>query len=99
MPTTNNNRESLSKDLLTRYQSQRAGGAFDVKDVLKSPGNNPAAGTVINSTSMRGTQFQSPSGFEVKINEGMTQFKDAQGTVSKQLSLYLKGFNNIRYKR
>jgi len=98
MPTPNE-RPSLSKDLLTRYSTQRAGGAFDVKDVLKNPGNTPLAGTVIDAASVKGATFQTPNGFKVKADQGgVSQLKDAQGNTS-HLSTYIKGFDGRRYHR
>jgi hypothetical protein len=84
-------------NLETRYQTQKVGGAFDVKKVLGAPGISPAAGTIINATSMQGDNFQFPDGFEVKVKPEITQLKDAQGTMSKQLSIYMKGFSNQKY--
>jgi len=97
MPTPIN-RESLTTDLQTRYTRQRAGGAFDVKQTLGGPGTQPAAGTTIDATSMNGSEFQSPNGFEVKVAQGVTQMKDAQGTTSRELSRYLRGFSSRKYK-
>lgn len=91
-------RPSLVETLEQRYASQRAGGAFDVKKTLKNPGNTPAAGTVIDAINIQGAQFQSPNGFEVKVPQGQTQLKDAQGTRSKQLSRYMIGFDGRKYK-
>jgi len=97
MPTPNP-RPSLTTDLQTRYGNQRAGGAFDVKKTLGGPGTQPAAGTTIDATSIQGSNFQSPNGFEVKAKQGDTQLKEAQGTTSKELSLYIRGFSNKKYK-
>jgi len=91
-------RQSLTKTLDQRYITQRVGGTFDVKSVLKSPSSSPAAGTIINATSNQSQEFQSPNGFEVKVSPGDSQMKDAQGSFSKQLSRYIKGFSNRRYK-
>ena len=91
-------RPSLTKDLSKRYETQHAGGTFDVKKILGNPGSVPAAGTTIDAVSSQGTQFQSPIGFEVKVLQGITQLKDAQGTTSKELSMYIKGVSNQRYK-
>jgi len=91
-------RPSLTKTLEDRYATQRAGGAFDVKKTLGTPGTSPAAGTVIDAASLNGTSYQSPNGFEVKVPMGITQLKDAQGTTSKELSLYIRGFSNVKYK-
>lgn len=97
-------RPSLTTTLDQRYATQRAGGAFDVKQVLGSPGTTPAAGTTIDAVSMQATNFQTPVGFEVKKMIGVTQMLDAIDTntspsaQSKQLSLYIRGFSNQRYK-
>lgn len=101
MPDTNNDRPSLTKTLDQRYASQKVGGAFDVKDILKGPGSSPARGTVIDALSMQATEFQAPAGFKVKADQGgVTQMKDAQsGNSSRELSRYLRGFSNVRYKR
>lgn len=97
MPTPNL-RPSLTTDLQTRYNNQRAGGAFDVKKTLGGPGTQPSSGTTIDATSMLGQEFQAPNGFEVKVQQGVTQMKDAQGTTSKELSRYLRGFSSKKYK-
>lgn len=91
-------RKSLVTTLDVRYAKQHTGMAFDVKQVLGVPGSVPVAGTTIDATSQNGTTFQSPNGFEVKPLMGITQLKDAQGTTSKQLSTYMKGFTNQKYK-
>ena len=90
-------RPSLTTDLQTRYANQREGGAFDVKVTLGPPGSSPKAGTTIDASSMNAVQFQSPRGFEVRVMQGITQFLDAQSAPSKQLSTYIKGFNNQKY--
>jgi hypothetical protein len=95
----NDTRPSISKTLEERYASQKAGAAFDVKKTLGTPGSSPARGTTIDASSMSGATFQSPNGFEVKVTQGSTQMLDAQGSTSKQLSRYLRGFDNRRYKR
>ena len=89
-PTT---RTSLNTDLASRYDKQRVGSAFDIKKILSTK-----TGQIINATSMQSAGFQSPSGFVVGNNDGVTQFKDAQSTTSKGLSTYVKGFNSQKYK-
>ena len=98
MPTPNQ-RPSLKTDLATRYTTQHAGGTFDVKKVLEQPGKTPPSGEVIDASSMNGVNFQSPNGFEVKVTQGNTQMKDAQGTTSKELSTYVKGLDTRPYKK
>ena len=95
----NDTRPSLATTLDQRYANQREGGAFDVKKTLGTPGSAPKSGTTIDAVSANGQAFQSPNGFEVKMAQGQTQMKDAQGTSSKQLSKYLRGFDNRKYKR
>lgn len=92
-------RPSLTTDLASRYATQRAGSAFDVKLTLKQPGQTVASGTTIDAVSQQGANFQSPNGFEVKVKQMDTQMKDAQGNSSKELSSYIKGFSNQKYKR
>jgi hypothetical protein len=86
-------RSSLTKGLEDRYSTQRVGSAFDVKQTL-----NTKAGQIVDATSMQGAEFQSPSGFEVKAAQNGTQMKDAQGLSSKELSKYMQGFTNKKYK-
>lgn len=95
MPT--NERPSLKTDLVTRYSNQRVGEAFDVKATLGGPGQILPPGIVIDSISMNAINFQSPPGFEVKVQPLITQVKDAMGNSSGQLSRYMQGFNNTRY--
>lgn len=87
-------RPSLDTDLAARYQNQRVGSAFNVKETLESI----TPGRVIDADSLQGRNFQSPSGFEVKSGATGTQLKEAQGSVSQQLSRYMQGFSNRRYK-
>jgi len=101
MPATTSTpteRPSLTTDLESRYGTQHAGGAFDVKETLGGPGNTPVAGTIIDALSAQATTFQSPAGFLVKEALCVTQFLDAQGSTSKQLSRYVKGLDTRKYK-
>lgn len=93
-------RPSLTTDLASRYSTQRAGSAFDVKQTLGGPGTAPKKQSVIegDTKSQQGANFQSPNGFETDVLQGITQLKDAQGTKSKELSTYIKGFSNRKYK-
>ncbi len=95
-------RPSLTKDLASRYASQRAGGAFDVKERLKSPGSVPQAG---DRMPINGNErLYSTDDFAVKQMIGMTEFLDAQDANtsssphSKEMSLYIRGFSNRKYK-
>ena len=86
-------RDSLVKTLEDRYNTQPAGGAFNAKSIDTNAGDIvPTDRTAVN---VQDTLYRE-GGF--KIKETQTGFKDAQGYVSKQLSQYIKGFNNKRYK-
>jgi hypothetical protein len=97
-------RPSLIKDLETRYGTQRAGGAFDVKKTLGQPGTVPVAGTIIDNQSQQSAKFQSPNGFEVKVMQGVTQVLDAIAAngggqaKSRELSTYIKGLDTTKYR-
>lgn len=90
-------RTSLKVNLEDRYSTQLVGGAFKVQKILGSPGSTPPVGSVINSTSMQGKLFQSPDGFEVKIAQGVSQFKEAQGNGSDGLSSFVQGLDTTKY--
>lgn len=95
-------RPSLTKDLATRYATQRAGGAFDVKERLKAPGSSPQTGERMPIDGNE--KMYSADDFAVKQVLGVTELLDAQeansssAPKSKELSLYIKGFNNRKYK-
>ena len=95
-------RPSLTKDLATRYATQRAGGAFEVKQRLKPPGSSPKTG---DRMPIDGNErLYSADDFAVKQPLGVTEMLDAQeanttsAPKSKELSLYIKGFSNRKYK-
>lgn len=101
MPTPNE-RPSLTKDLASRYATQRAGGAFEVKQRLKSPGSAPQSG---DRMPIDGNErLYSADDFAVKQILGLTELLDAQeantspSPKSKEMSLYIRGFNNRKYK-
>lgn len=100
MPTPNQ-RPSLTTDLATRYATQKAGGAFEVKQRLHPPGVAPKAG---ERMPIDGNEhLYSVDDFVVKEMQGVTELLDAQeannssSPHSKELSLYIKGFNNQKY--
>jgi hypothetical protein len=102
MPTPSQ-RPSLSTDLETRYENQRVGSAFDIKDVLKNPHSAPSAG---DRGPVEGNEnLYSVNDFAIKQPTGVTEFLDAldangsTAAQSKQLSRYMKGFDNRKYKR
>lgn len=95
-------RPSLTKDLATRYATQKAGGAFEVKQRLKPPGSSPHAG---DRMPIDGNEkFYTNDDFAVKQALGVTELLDAQeannssSPKSKEISLYIRGFNNRKYK-
>ena len=95
-------RPSLSKTLEERYATQRAGGAFEVKQRLKPPGRAPQAG---ERMPIDGNEhLVSVDDFAVKQMIGVTELLDAQeanassSPKSKEMSLYIRGFSNRKYK-
>ena len=87
-------RPSLEKNLETRYETQTVGGAYNAKDIVIQGGNIVSLGG-----STFDTNYTVTKGFKTKMGTGITELKDAVGTRSKQLSLYMQGFNNKPYKR
>jgi hypothetical protein len=87
-------RPSLDKNLETRYATQQVGGAYDAKNIITQGGN-----TVSLGGSTFDTNYTVTKGFKTKMTTGVTELKDANGSRSKQLSLYMQGFNNKPYKR
>ena len=87
-------RPSLATDLQSRYQRQRVGSAFDVKEIL----DHQEPGTVNDAVSINAQQFQSPVGFQIGAGSQGTQLKEAKGTQSAQLSRYMRGFDNRKYR-
>lgn len=95
-------RPSLTKDLASRYATQRAGGAFEVKQRLKPPGNSPTAG---DRMPIDGNErLYTNDDFVVKQPIGVTEFLDAQDANSsssprsREISRYIRGFSNQKYK-
>lgn len=101
MPTPNQ-RPSLTTNLESRYSNQRAGGAFDVKQRLKAPGRSPQNG---DRMPIDGNErLYSEDDFAVKQQLGVTELLDAKeantsgAPKSKEMSLYIRGFNNQKYR-
>ncbi len=86
-------RPSLEKNLETRYATQPVGGAYNAKDIIRQGGNVVSLGG-----STFDTNYTVTKGFKTKMATGVTELKDAAGASSKQLSLYMQGFNNKKYK-
>ena len=89
------NRDSLTKDLLTRYDTQREGGAFDVKDVIGQPNTSPTTGRVTDAKSANAQQFQNPNGFEIKVPLMISRYIMVQGGAG--VSRYAKGLDTRKY--
>jgi hypothetical protein len=94
-------RQSLTKTLEQRYAAQHAGGSFEVKTLLKKPGQAPMTG---DRMPIDGNEYRyTVNDFAVKQPIMVTEFLDAQdankgdAAQSKELSLYIKGFNNRKY--
>lgn len=101
MPTPST-RPSLTTDLEARYRNQRVGSAFDVKKTLKGPGDAPQVG---DRMPIDGNEhLVSVDDFRVKSPLQVTDVLDAiesnstSSPKSQELSLYIKGFTNRKYK-
>ena len=101
MPTPSN-RPSLETDLESRYSNQRVGSAFDVKKLLKEPGSSPQSG---ERMPINGNEhLVSVDDFAVKAKVGITEFLDAleanttTSPSSKEMSLFMRGFTNKKYR-
>lgn len=90
-------RPSIPTELHKRYDTMPTPMTKDVSNTLGNPHQSPAAGVASKTANANGQEFQSPNGFMMKSIIGETQLKDAQGTVSKQLSRYVRGLDNRRY--
>lgn len=88
MANTPIERKSIDTPLEKRYLSDTTGGAYDAKTT--------GASTI--PTSLQEKTFTSAEGFKTKAPLNQSEFKDAQGTKSKELSSFIKGFSNKKYK-
>lgn len=64
---------------------------------VKKEGSNKIATSWNGIAALQDKLYTVDEGFKLKMPLQQTQLKDAVGTTSKQLSLYMKGFNNIKY--
>jgi hypothetical protein len=87
MPDTTN-RDSLVKNINDRYATQRAGGAFDVKETLGQPNTEVSPGKVIDAKSVSGQTYQTKNGFVAKSETGISQLKVVQSNGSDGSSQY-----------
>ena len=84
-------RKSLTTDLETRYKTQSAGGAYDAHAAgIKGGKNNP----VDNFPNDAAAGFILDKKNQLMISD----FKDVKNNNSG-LSLFLKGFTNVPYKK
>lgn len=92
------NRDSLVTDLERRYKKQKAGGAFDAKNITTT--EDTVASLV--EPSIQGQKFTiDKGGFRVKMPIGLSSLADVPDRInstSKQLSQYTKGLSNKKYK-
>ena len=87
-------RESSKVSLADRYKTQKAGGAFNVQQNVKTIGANE----ISLGGSTFDTNYTNTKGFKLKMGLQQTEFKDAgAGANSRQQSVYLKGFNSTKY--
>ena len=86
----NNNRPSLTTNLEQKYKTEHVGGSFDAKSITTDGKHSPILGSI---QSARYTK----AGFKTKMLDGQTELYEAQGTTSKESSIYMKGFSNVRY--
>ena len=99
MPTPSQ-RPSLTTTLDQRYATQHAGGAFEVKQRLGGPGAPPIARMPIDGNEV----LYSVDDFKMKAMQGVTEVLDAiesntsSAPRSKEMSLYIRGFSNQKYK-
>lgn len=64
---------------------------------VKTEGVNKISTNWNGNTSLKDSTYTIDSGFKIKAPLGQTQFRDAQGAQSSNQSLYLKGFNSVKY--
>lgn len=81
--------ENFNKSALNYSDTINGGVKTDGVDKISTNWNG--------QMSMKDVLYTNDSGFKLKAPLGVTQFKDATGNVSKQLSLYMQGFNNTKY--
>jgi len=87
-------RESSKVSLADRYKTQKAGGAFNVQQNVKTSGANEIS---LGGTTFE-TNYTNTKGFKIKMGLQQTEFKDVgDGANSRQQSVYLKGFNSTKY--
>ncbi len=86
-------RESNKISLADRYKTQKAGGAYNVQQNVKTDGSNE----ISLGGSTFDTKYTKTKGFKLQMGLQQTEFKDALGGKSIQQSVYLKGFSDTKY--
>jgi hypothetical protein len=87
-------RESNKISLADRYKTQKAGGAYNVQQNVKTNGANE----ISLGGSTFDTKYTTTKGYKLQMGLQQTEFKDAvSGTKSLQQSVYLKGFSDTKY--
>jgi hypothetical protein len=92
-------RDSLTTTLENRYNNQKAGGAFNAKNIVTS---DDTISPLVGKPSDKGAQYSiDKGGFRVKQPVGLSDLADVpdrKNSTSKQLSAYTQGLSNKKYK-
>jgi len=96
---------TVSKGFLTKVTTGTENFNKSALNYSDNTRNGPVITTGINKiatnwnggSSIKDTLYTVDPGFRTNTPTGATQFKDAIGNQSKQLSIYLKGFNSNKY--
>jgi hypothetical protein len=89
MPNANN-RESMNKTLVDRYNDQHVGGAYDAKAITKDGKHAPIENSAQSAQ-------HTTAGFKTSMPPQGTELNEAKGNSSLETSLYIKGFSNVKY--
>jgi len=96
---------TVSKGFLTKVKIGTENFNSKALNYSDNTKNGPVVTTGVNKiatnwnggSSVKDSLYTVDPGFRTKTPLNATQFKDAIGTQSKQLSIYLKGFNSEKY--
>ena len=90
-------RESLTKKIVDRYNTQHVGGAYDAKNIV----NGIDEISISDTVSAKGSEFTiDKGGFRTYAPVGLSDFADLSsrdGGTSKGLSAYVKGLSTEKY--
>lgn len=89
----NIDRVSSRVSLVQRYLSQRAGGAYNVKEVIDSSQDSNKIS--LGDASIYDKKYTITEGF--KIGQKTTELKEASQNTSLELSQHMVGFINKKY--